>query len=375
VRELVRAMMNAEAGGLTREHAEAMLTHLAPLTASRPQAAALLTLLAARKPSAAFVAGLAEGLLARAVRPKVADTELAGRAVDIVGTGGDAAGTVNISTCAAMVTAACGVPVIKHGNRAVSSQAGSADVLAAMGMPVPSSESDQVTFLERSGMCFLFAPAYHQATAELGALRRELAQIGVVTVFNVLGPLTNPGRPPFGVFGAYSAEVAELMAEALRQRDPQTMRRCCVVHGSGGLDEATPLGPFAVHDVRDGRVQTRTVDPADFGMRRCELADLKGGDAKTNARLLRAMMAESAMHGQPGGPTEAMLDAVVLNAALALEVAGACNTLGEAVECARVAIRGGATARTMAAMEEQWMLARAAAARVAAGDGGGACHG
>jgi len=371
---------------LDRQTAERLLACLAPLCVSPAQAAAYLTLLAARPATAELVEALADGLLSRATRPAVADTDLCARSVDIVGTGGDSAGTMNISTCAAILTAACGIPVVKHGNRAVSSQTGSADVLAALGMPMPLADSDARTSLEQTNFCFLFAPHYHTATADLAPVRRELASIGVVTVFNILGPLVNPARPPFGVFGAYSPEVAALMAGSLRPRTASGAARYFVIcsepspDGLGGaltLDEATPLGPFTVHDVAHGTLTTKRIDPSDFGIARCQIDDLRAGDATRNAAMVRALfLGRDATTAAQPRITQGLGDAVVLNAALALEVTGNCRTFGEAIDVARHTVCSGTAGRALVAMEECWYNFTSAAANRSTQPGsGGVCRG
>ena len=181
--------------------------------------------------------------------------------VDCVGTGGDGSGSVNISTGAALLAAASGVRVVKHGNRAVSSKSGSADVLEALGLPLPLDEKAAVRCLEETSFTFLFAPFYHPAMKSIAPVR---AAMGVRTVFNLLGPLSNPARPPFGVIGAFSPSVARLMADTLSGMD---IERVFVVHGEPGWDEATPVGPFLLYDVRPGQVEEQHRDPADYKYR------------------------------------------------------------------------------------------------------------
>jgi len=248
-------------------------------------------------------------------------------AIDIVGTGGDASGSFNLSTGAALLVAAMGVRVVKHGNRSISSRSGSADLLEALGLPLPLDEQGAGDCLAATGFTFLFAPHYHPAMKEIAPVRRAL---GVRTVFNLLGPLTNPAEPPFGLIGAYSADAAKLMAETL---SGMPIQRVFVIHGEPGWDEATPVGPFELYDVQPGRVTREVRDPLDLGMQRCMPAELAGGDAGHNAAGLRAVF-----EGRDTGPH---CDAIVLNAALALEVAGAVPSAGVGVIAAVEAIRRG----------------------------------
>jgi len=254
-------------------------------------------------------------------------------AVDVVGTGGDCSGSLNISTGTALLTAACGVPVVKHGNRSISSRAGSADVLEALGLALPLDERQAGKCLAACNFTFLYAPHYHPATQAVAAAR---AALGVRTVFNILGPLTNPAEPPFHVIGAFSLEVADLIARTLAG---MPMERAFVLHGAQGWDEPTPVGPFTVFDVRPGHVERQTRTPEDYGLPRCEPARLAGGDAQHNARALRAVL-----EGEDRGPHR---DCLLMGAALALEVTGQASGPREAVARAAAAIDSGAAARVL----------------------------
>jgi len=225
--------------------------------------------------------------------------------VDTCGTGGDRAGSINISTATALVVAAMGIPVVKHGNRSVSSRSGSADVIEALGVGMATSPKEVEAALAENGFAFLFAPAFHPAMKAVSPVRKAL---GIRTVFNLLGPLANPAAPTHQLVGAYSPRAAALLAGALAGMD---LERAFVVHGAPAWDEATPVGPFLLLDVLDGTVVERTVDPAEYGLPRCEPDDLRGGDPSENARLL-----EDILRGEPG-PRR---DAVVLNAALVLQL-------------------------------------------------------
>jgi anthranilate phosphoribosyltransferase len=249
------------------------------------------------------------------------------RAIDIVGTGGDASGSVNISTGTSLLTAACGLPVIKHGNRSISSRAGAADVLEVLGLKIPLDEKGAAACFEATNFTFLFAPYFHPAMKSVAPVR---AAMGVRTVFNILGPLANPAQPPLHVIGAYSRDVAKLMAHTLAGLE---IERTFVIHGAAGWDEPTPIGNFALFDVRPGRVEESERGPADYGIRACTAAALAGGDAQHNARALRAVLS--------GDDNGAHRDCLLLGTSLALEVAGIVKTPREGVERAAHAIDSG----------------------------------
>jgi len=268
-------------------------------------AGALLAALRAKGVTAGELRGFALKMRSLARRPALPANI---PAVDIVGTGGDRSGSFNLSTGAALLTAACGVPVIKHGNRSISSRAGSADVLEALGLPLPMNEERAVACFAATGFTFLFAPFYHPAMKSVAPVR---AALGVRTIFNILGPLSNPAEPPFHVIGAFNLATAELMAQAMAG---MPVGRTLVVHGAAGWDEPTPIGPFEVFDVRAGEVRREQRAPADYGLASCEASALAGGDAAHNANGLRR-----ALCGEERG---AHRDALLLGAALALEVTG-----------------------------------------------------
>ncbi len=308
-----------EARSLTVEEAEAMLVDITSGQRDPILVGGLLTALRAKGETAAEVRGMSNGMRRQALRPSLDGSG----AVDVVGTGGDGSGSLNLSTGAALLAAACGVPVIKHGNRAMSSKSGSADVLEELGVPIPMREEEAGRFFARHGFTFLFAPYYHPSVGEVVPIRRAL---GVRTVFNLLGPLANPGRPEFAVIGAWDLPTARLMAGALAGGD---MSRAFVVHGHNGWDEPTPIGPFTLLDVNGSAVIEIQVDPADLGLDRCEADDLKGGSPAENAEAIR-----DAFAGQMGPHR----DALALGAALALEVSGAVETLSAGLALAFEAI-------------------------------------
>jgi anthranilate phosphoribosyltransferase len=298
-------------------------------------AGALLAALRAKGLTGAELRGFARGMRALARKPQL---PVGPAAVDIVGTGGDRSGSLNLSTGAALLTAAAGQRVIKHGNRSVSSQAGSADVLEALGLKLPLDEVEAGRCLAASGFTFLFAPHYHPAMKAIAPVRRAL---GVRTVFNILGPLSNPAEPEFHVIGAFNLATAELMAEALAGMN---IRRAFVIHGSDGWDEPTPAGPFDLLDVKDGRVRHERRDPADYGLALCAAADLAGSDAAGNAMALRAVLS--------GADRGAHRDALLLGAALALEVSGAESAPHAAVARAAAAIDSGAASKLLATLKQ-----------------------
>jgi anthranilate phosphoribosyltransferase len=247
--------------------------------------------------------------------------------VDTAGTGGDGAGTLNLSTAAALVAAAAGARVAKHGNRAVSSSCGSADVLEALGLRIDLGPDAIARSIDQLGFGFLFAPAHHPAMKHAGPVRKELA---VRTVFNVLGPLTNPAAATAQLVGVYAADLVPIVAEAMAMLGA---RRALVVHGAGGIDELSPSGPNLVYEVRDGDVRRRTVDPLDLGIPRCAPHDLVGGSPESNAADIRAIFSGA------GGPKR---HAALLNAAGAVVVAGLAGDLREGLALATRTVDSGA---------------------------------
>jgi anthranilate phosphoribosyltransferase len=261
-----------------------------------------------------------------AVRPERDDL------VDTAGTGGDGAHTLNISTAAALVAAAAGAGVAKHGNRAVSSACGSADVLEALGFRLELPPERIARSIDELGFGFMFAPAHHPAMRHAAPVRRELA---TRTVFNVLGPLTNPAGARAQVIGVFSAELVRTLAEVVAQLGA---RRAFVVHGFAGIDELSPAGPNLVCEVVEGDVNERTVDPADLGVERCDPGELHGGAPEENARAIRDVFS-----GADGGRR----DAVLLNAAGAIAAAGHAADLREGLDLARRAVDSGAAAERL----------------------------
>jgi anthranilate phosphoribosyltransferase len=310
---------------LSRDEARAVMNEVMNGAATPAQIGGLLVALRLKGETADEIAGCAEAMRAHvlAVRPSRDDL------VDTAGTGGDDASTINISTAAALVAAAAGAGVAKHGNRAVSSASGSADVLEALGFRLELPPARIERSIDELGFGFLFAPTHHPAMRHAAPVRRELA---TRTVFNVLGPLTNPAGARAQVVGVYAPSLVRTMAEVLARLGA---RRAFVVHGAGGIDELSPAGPNLVCEVVDGAVHDREIDPLDLGVPRCDPADLRGGSPDENAAAIRAVFA-----GENGGRRSAVL----LNAAGAIAAAGHAPDLGEGLGLAREAVDSGAAA-------------------------------
>ncbi|MDH5750353.1 MAG: anthranilate phosphoribosyltransferase [Rhodospirillales bacterium] len=268
----------------------------------------------------------------RTMRAKMLHIEAPADAIDIVGTGGDASGTYNISTGAAIVVAACGVPIAKHGNRALSSKSGAADVLMALGINIDADMALVKKSVWEAGIGFLMAPRHHSAMRHVGGARVEL---GTRTIFNLLGPLSNPAGVKRQMTGAFAREWIEPMAKVLGNLGSE---RAWVVHGSDGLDEMTTTGPTDVAELKDGRISTFTVTPEEAGIAIAKPQDLKGGTPEENADAIRAMLA---------GTKSPYRDIVLLNAAASLIVAGKADTLKDGVALAAAAIDDGSAKATL----------------------------
>lgn len=260
------------------------------------------------------------------MRSKMLPVKAPPDAIDVVGTGGDAAGSYNISTCAAFIVAGAGVPVAKHGNRALSSRSGAADVLAALGVNIELTPAQISRCIKNAGIGFMFAPAHHPAMKNVGPTRVEL---GTRTIFNLLGPLSNPASVKRQMVGVFARPWIEPLAQVLGALGTE---RAFVVHGSDGLDEITTAGPTYVAELADGKVRTFEITPEEVGLERSTAAELKGGDATENAAALRAVL-----EGKPGP----FRDVATLNAAAALMVAGKAKALGDALTLAQNAVDSG----------------------------------
>ena len=314
---------------LSEQEAEAAMTAIMTGETSQAQTGAFLAALATKGETAEEVTGCARAMRRQATTARVERRPL----IDTAGTGGDGSHTFNISTATAFVLAGAGLAVAKHGNRSATSRCGSADVLEALGVDVQVAPQDAARAVDDVGIGFLFAPAWHGAMRHAAGPRREL---GVPTVFNMLGPLTNPLGAEFQLLGVASRRIQDLIAPALAALGS---RRALVVHGEGPLDEASPIGTTWVVEVADGNASAYTVEPEDAGIERTTLRDLKGGDPPTNAILLRNVLAGAA------GPHR---QAVLLNAALGLRAAEVERDLRAGVKLAAEVIDSG---RAVAALE------------------------
>ena len=351
LRDVLERLLAGES--LAEAEAQQLLVQLTDESLSPALVAAQLVALRAKGVVADEVRGFAKGMRALARRP---DLPFVGKTVDVVGTGGDGSGSVNLSTGAALLAAAAGAQVVKHGNRSISSRSGSADLLEALGLKLPLQGADIGGCLTATGFTFLFAPHHHPAMKAVGPVRGAM---GIRTVFNLLGPLTNPASPPFGLIGAFNLDTAKLMAEAFAGLP---IERVFVVHGEPGWDEPTPCGPFHLFDVKSvGSKLPPTADNApvgasllasvthtvrdpltDYGLPRCRPEDLAGGDAAHNAeRLLQVFRGED-----QGAHRHALL----LGAALVLEVTGQAATPRDALAMAAAAIDSGAALRMAEAL-------------------------
>ena len=295
------------------------------------QIAGLLVALRAKGETVDELVGAARAMRAHVVAVRPSRDDL----VDTAGTGGDGSGTFNISTTAALVAAACGCAVAKHGNRAASSRSGSADMLEALGVPIALTPEQAAEMIDLYGFGYLHAPAHHPAMRHAGPVRRSL---GVRTVFNLLGPLTNPAGARRQLIGVYARQWVEPMAHALAQLGCEYGM---VVHGQPGIDELSPCGATTMATVRDGAVTLSELDARELGVELCTLADLAGGDPQRNAEISLAVLA-----GEPGPAA----DATALNAAATLLVAGRAADLGEGLAAAREALRSGAAMATLSAL-------------------------
>ena len=322
LRALLLRLMRGE--NLRRDESAALLDALLDGEATDAQIAAALVALAVKGETVEELAGMAAAMRARAVRINSQHQ----RFIDTAGTGSSYAKTFNVSTAAAFVIAGTGLPVAKHGSRAATSRSGSADVLTALGVNVSVAPEITERCLNEIGMCFMFAPLYHGATARVASVRREL---GVHTTFNLLGPLTNPAGAPRQIIGVWHAALVQPLAQALAALGTE---HAWVVHGSDGLDEVTLSGETFVAEAHEGSVKTFEITPEDFGLERAALEHLRGGDAEANARIIRDVLT--------GVRRDEARELVLLNAAAALFVGGAANNLHEAAQLARKSIDSGA---------------------------------
>ena len=322
LRDFLAQLLNGES--LTEDQSEELMLALAEGSVEPALAGALLVSLRMKGESAEEVRGFANGMRKAA---KEVDLENSSELIDIVGTGGDDSHSFNISTGAALLSAACGLKVAKHGNRSVSSKSGSADLLEFLGYRFPTDADGVKIQIKENGFSFLFAPNFHPAMKNIAPIRQALK---IRTVFNILGPLTNPARPSFYLLGAFSSEMASLMASSLSGMD---MKRAFVVHGLNGWDEPTPASSFELFDVSENSISHKIIDPSEHGIKKCKEKDLKGGASEVNAKALLKVF-ECKDKG-------AHKDALVLNAGLSLQVSGEVKELSDGIEIAKETIKSG----------------------------------
>ncbi|MEX2127935.1 MAG: anthranilate phosphoribosyltransferase [Xanthobacteraceae bacterium] len=318
-----RALISKVATGatLTRDEATHAFDKMMSGEATPSQMGGLLMALRLRGETVDEITGAVSTM-----RSKMLRVEAPPDAIDVVGTGGDAAGSYNISTCAAFIVAGAGVPVAKHGNRALSSRSGAADVLGALGVQIELAPEQISRCIREAGIGFMFAPAHHPAMKNVGPTRVEL---GTRTIFNLLGPLSNPASVKRQMVGVFARPWIEPLAQVLGALG---MERAFVVHGSDGLDEITTSGPTYVAELADGKVRTFEITPEEVGIKRSTAADLKGGDAEANAKALREVLA---------GKLGPFRDVALLNAAAALMVAGKVKALADGLKLAQKSIDSG----------------------------------
>lgn len=317
-------------GDLTYDEAYTVMNEIMSGQTTPTQNAAFLAALStksARAETTDEIAGCAAAMRAHATK-----VETGMELFEIVGTGGDNAHSFNISTTSALVAAAGGVKVAKHGNRAASSQCGTADCLEALGVNIQQSPEKCVELLREVGMCFFFAQKYHTSMKYVGAIRKEL---GFRTVFNILGPLTNPGTPSMQLLGVYDDYLVQPLAQVLISLG---VRRGMVVYGQDRLDEISLSAPTTVCEIKDGWFKSRVITPEEFGFARCTREDLKGGTPAENAAITRAILSGEQGHKR---------NAVLLNAGAALYIAGKADTMADGVALAGELIDSGSATRTL----------------------------
>jgi anthranilate phosphoribosyltransferase len=330
IQQALTAMLDGR--DLSRDDARAVMDEIMAGEATQAQIGGFLVALRMKGETPDEIAGFAEAIRARGVSVAPQRVDL----VDTAGTGGDGQATINISTAAALVAAAAGAGVAKHGNRAVSSASGSADVLEALGFVLDPPPERIAQSIDELGFGFLFAPAHHPGFRHAAPVRKELA---LRTVFNVLGPLSNPAGARAQIVGVYDPALVRTIAEVLARLGAH---RAYVVHGAFGIDELSPAGPNLVCEVVFGEVHDRTIDPLDLGVPRCAPDELRGGSPAENAAVIRSVFA--------GDDRGAKRDAILLNAAGAIAASGHAEDLREGLEVARRAVDSGSAAERLDAL-------------------------
>lgn len=333
IKEAIVKIVNKE--DLTYDEAYAVMNEIMNGETSPTQNAAFLAALSTKSAKAETTAEIAG--CAAAMRDHATKVETGMEVFEIVGTGGDNAHSFNISTTSALVAAAGGVKVAKHGNRAASSKCGTADCLEALGINIDQSPEKCVELLNEVGMCFFFAQKYHTSMKFVGAIRKEL---GFRTVFNILGPLTNPGTPSMQLLGVYDEYLVEPLAQVLISLG---IKRGMVVYGMDKLDEISMSAPTKVCEIKDGWYKTYTITPEQFGFERCTKDDLKGGTPEENADITRRILSGERGH---------KMNAVLMNAGAALYIAGKADSMAAGIELARKLIDEGDATKTLERMIE-----------------------
>ncbi len=333
MKEIIEKLINGL--NLAPDEAESAMQTIMSGKATDAQIAAFLVALRIKGETPEEIAALAQVMrrFATAIRP-----EVSGTLVDTCGTGGDAAGTFNISTASMFVVAGAGIPIAKHGNRSVSSKSGSADVLESLGVNIAMAPEKVQECIEKTGIGFMFAPGFHSAMKHVMPARREL---GIRTVFNILGPLTNPANAKGQVVGVYNAALTEKIAEVMNILG---VERAFVVHGEPGMDEISNVGKTKISELSKGKIKTYMITPEDFGVKRARMADLAGADAKENAKIITDILA-----GKDKGPKR---DIVLLNAAAGIVAGKKAETLKEGIEIARDSIDSGKAYKKLEAMRK-----------------------
>jgi anthranilate phosphoribosyltransferase len=322
----------ADGKPLTRDESRTAFNILMSGDATPSQIAGFLMALRVRGETVDEITG-AVSVMREKMLPVVAPAD----AIDIVGTGGDASGSYNISTCAAFVAAGCGLKVAKHGNRALSSKSGAADVLMALGVKLDVPPDKIATCISEAGLGFMFAPQHHSSMKHVGPSRVEL---GTRTIFNLLGPLSNPASAKRQVTGVFAKHWVEPLAHVLKNLGSEA---CWICHGEGGFDEIVPTGTTFIAELKNGKIKTFEVTPEAAGLKRSNIADLKGGEAVHNAEALRSVL---------NGTTSAFTDAALITTAAALIVAGKVADLKSGVKTARESITSGAAAKALSRLVE-----------------------